>query len=75
MAYPCLVYEETLQISYATLQLFSQLSLVPRKAQQKDVYRRTTEIPQRTRISKANRCLKVHNAHLNLFILSTFGVH
>ena len=32
----------------------------------KDVYRRTIEIPQRTHISKANCCVKVHNVHLKL---------
>ena len=39
---------------------------VSRKPQYKEVYRRTIEIPQRARIFKANRCSKIHNAHLKL---------
>ena len=35
---------------------------ISRKAQYKDVYRRTIEILQRAQIWKANCCLKVHNA-------------
>ena len=41
-------------------------SNVPRNTQYKDVYRRTIEILQRTRIFKANCCLKVHNVSLKL---------
>ena len=41
-------------------------AIVFRKTQCKNVYRRTIEIPQRTRIFKANYCLKVHNAHIKL---------
>ena len=40
--------------------------IVSRKAQYKDVKRRTIEIPQRGRIFMANCCLKVHNAQLKL---------
>ena len=36
------------------------------KPQYKDVYRRTIEMPQRSRTFKVNCCLKVHNAHLKL---------
>ena len=39
---------------------------VSRKPQYKDIYRRTIEIPQRSRTFQANCCLKVHNAHLKL---------
>ena len=41
-------------------------SIISRKPQYKDVYRRTIEMPQRTRNFNVNCCLKVHNAHLNL---------
>ena len=37
-----------------------------RNRQYKDVYKRTIEIPQCTRIFKANWCLKFHNAHFKL---------
>ena len=47
--------------------IFSKITLiVSRKAQYKDVYRRTIEIPQRAHIFTANSCLKVHNTHLKL---------
>ena len=36
------------------------------KGQCRDVYGRTIEMQQRTRIFKAKCCLKVHNVHLNL---------
>ena len=39
---------------------------VSRKAQYKDIYRRTIEILQCARIFKANYCLKFHNAHFKL---------
>ena len=42
------------------------------KPQYKDVYERTIEIPQRTRIFKVRHCLKVHSAHLKL-ALSILG--
>ena len=32
----------------------------------KTIYDRTIEIPQRTRIFKADCCLEVHNVHLKL---------
>ena len=41
-------------------------SNVSRKAEYKDIYRKTIEIPQRTRIIKDNCSLKVHNAPLKL---------
>ena len=37
-----------------------------RKPQEKGVYRRTREMPQRARTFQVNCCLKVHNAHLKL---------
>ena len=40
--------------------------LVSREAKYKDIYGRTAEIPQCAHIFKANCCLKVYNAHLNL---------
>ena len=47
--------------------------LVSRKAQNKDVYRRTIEILQRAHIFKVNCFLKVYNAHLKL-ALAKFGI-
>ena len=41
---------------------------ISRKAQYKDVFRRTIEIPQRARIFKANSYLKAQNAHLKVTI-------
>ena len=41
---------------------------ISRKAQYKDVFRRTIETPQRARIFKANSYLKVQNAHLKVTI-------
>ena len=42
------------------------MNLVSGKPQYKDVYRRTIEMLQRTRIFKVNKWLKVHNAQLKL---------
>ena len=46
--------------------LISYIIHVSRKAWYEDVYRRTIEMLQRTRIFKANCCLKVQNAHFKL---------
>ena len=45
---------------------------VSRKPQYKDVYGRTIEIPQRTRILKSSHWLKIHNASSKL-ALSILG--
>ena len=38
---------------------------ISRKAQYKDVYRRTIEMPQRAHTFKVDCCLKVHNLSRN----------
>ena len=38
----------------------------PESRSNKDVFRRTIEMPQRARLLKGNCCLKVHNAHQKL---------
>ena len=47
----------------------SGIANVSRKVEYKDDYKRTIEIPQRTRIFKDNCCFKVHNAHVKLALL------
>ena len=44
--------------------------IISRKPQYKDVYRRTIEMPQRARTFQVNCCLKIHNAHQKLLLLS-----
>ena len=50
----------------ATEPFVTKIQIISRKPQYKDVYRRTIGIPQRTRISTVDCCLKDHNAHLKL---------